>query len=65
MKVRIIVQPMIVWLWAGGAVMAIGSVLAAFPGRRRRGTEPVSAPAVAEAASPPPEPEPIPVGAGS
>jgi cytochrome c-type biogenesis protein CcmF len=36
---------MVLWLWIGGAVMAIGTILAAFPGgRRRRPTEPVSAP---------------------
>ena len=34
---------MILWLWIGGAVMAIGTMLAAFPGaRRRRPTDPVS-----------------------
>ena len=42
--VKVIVQPLIVWLWTGGAVMAIGSVMAAFPGRRRRPVDPVSAP---------------------
>ena len=42
--VKVIVQPMIVWLWIGGSVMAIGSVMAAFPGRRRRPADPVSAP---------------------
>lgn len=41
--VRATVQPMIVWLWIGGLVMAVGTALSAFPGRRRRGTEPVSA----------------------
>ncbi|WP_255566584.1 heme lyase CcmF/NrfE family subunit [Iamia sp. SCSIO 61187] len=41
---RIIVQPLVGWLWAGGAVMVLGTILSAFPGRRRRGTEPVSAP---------------------
>ncbi|MDE0667691.1 MAG: cytochrome c biogenesis protein CcsA, partial [bacterium] len=40
---RITVQPLIVWLWVGGAVMLAGAVLAAFPGRRRRPTDPVSA----------------------
>jgi len=25
-----------VWLWIGGAVMALGTALAVFPGRRRR-----------------------------
>jgi cytochrome c-type biogenesis protein CcmF len=45
---RIIVQPLVGWLWAGGAVMVLGTLLSAFPGRRRRGTEPVSAPAPIE-----------------
>ena len=27
-----IVQPLVVWLWIGGVVMALGTVLAAFPG---------------------------------
>ena len=43
--VRVIVQPMVVWLWIGGAVMALGTALAAFPGRRRRDPlQPSSAP---------------------
>ncbi len=42
--VRATVQPLIVWLWLGGLVVAIGTVLSAFPGKRRRGTEAVSAP---------------------
>jgi cytochrome c-type biogenesis protein CcmF len=45
------------WLWIGGLVMAGGTVLAAFPGRRRNPIDPVSAPVgappIAEAA---PEP---------
>jgi cytochrome c-type biogenesis protein CcmF len=41
-SVKIIVQPLIVWLWIGGGVMAIGSLMAIFPGRRRVGTAPVS-----------------------
>ncbi|MEM7275051.1 MAG: cytochrome c-type biogenesis CcmF C-terminal domain-containing protein, partial [Actinomycetota bacterium] len=43
-RLRVIIRPMVVWMWAGGVLMAIGSVLALFPGKRRRGTEPVSAP---------------------
>lgn len=39
---RVIVQPLIMWLWVGGGIMAVGTVLAAFPGRRRRPTDPVS-----------------------
>lgn len=42
-RLRIIVRPMISWLWAGGALMGIGSLLAIFPGKRRRGTEATSA----------------------
>jgi cytochrome c-type biogenesis protein CcmF len=55
-RVRIIVEPLIVWLWIGGAIMLIGTALAAFPGRRRDplaavSADPVSAdPAAAEAA---------------
>ena len=36
---------MILWIWVGGLLCGVGTVLAAFPGRhRRRGTEAVSAP---------------------
>jgi cytochrome c-type biogenesis protein CcmF len=42
--VRVIVQPLVAWLWIGGIVMALGTVLAAFPGRRRNPIDPVSAP---------------------
>jgi cytochrome c-type biogenesis protein CcmF len=53
-QLKVIVQPLIVWLWTGGAVMVVGSVLAAFPGSRRRPTDPVSAPIGGVAASGPP-----------
>jgi cytochrome c-type biogenesis protein CcmF len=42
--IRVTIQPLIMWLWIGGAIMAAGTLLAAFPRGRRRGTEPVSAP---------------------
>ncbi len=42
--VRLQIQPMVVWLWLGGIVMAIGTALAAFPGKRRAPTAPVSEP---------------------
>ncbi len=54
-RLRVIVQPLVMWLWVGGGVIALGSALAAFPGRRRRGTEPASAP-VAEPARDRPDP---------
>jgi cytochrome c-type biogenesis protein CcmF len=49
---RVTVQPLIVWLWVGGAVMLAGAALAAFPGRRRRPTDPVSALGVVAAREP-------------
>jgi cytochrome c-type biogenesis protein CcmF len=42
--IRVTIQPLIVWLWIGGGVMAVGTLLSVFPGRRRRPTDPVSAP---------------------
>ena len=41
---RVTSQPLVMWLWIGGGVIALGTALAAFPGRRRRPTQPVSAP---------------------
>jgi cytochrome c-type biogenesis protein CcmF len=52
--IGVIVQPLIIWLWIGGAVIALGTVLAAWPGRRRRPTAPVSAPVEVET-----KPEPV------
>ncbi len=34
---------MVAWIWTGGILMAFGTVLALFPGRRRRATDPASA----------------------
>ena len=42
-RIKIFIKPLILWLWVGGALMAIGTVLAAFPGKRRQPTAPVSA----------------------
>jgi cytochrome c-type biogenesis protein CcmF len=43
--IRAFVKPLILWMWLGGAIMAVGTLLAAFPGTgRRRPTDPVSAP---------------------
>jgi cytochrome c-type biogenesis protein CcmF len=35
--IGVIVQPLIIWLWMGGAVMALGTALAGWPRRRRGG----------------------------
>jgi cytochrome c-type biogenesis protein CcmF len=43
-KIKVFIKPMIMWLWIGGGLMALGTVLSAFPGKRRRPTEPTSAP---------------------
>ena len=44
------IQPLVVWLWIGGTIMALGTALAAWPGGRRRrgdgeraGPQPVAA----------------------
>ncbi|MEX1217038.1 MAG: heme lyase CcmF/NrfE family subunit [Acidimicrobiales bacterium] len=42
--IRVTVQPLIIWLWIGGGVMALGTLLAVFPGRRRNPIDAVSAP---------------------
>ncbi len=52
--IGVIIQPLVSWLWGGGALLVLGALLAAVPGRRRRPTDPVSAPVpvVAGAAGP-------------
>ena len=47
-RLRVILRPMVSWLWAGGILMGVGTLLAVFPGKRRRGTDAVSAPVEAE-----------------
>jgi len=43
--IRVFIKPMILWLWIGGLIMAVGTLLSAFPGtHRRRAVDPVSAP---------------------
>jgi cytochrome c-type biogenesis protein CcmF len=42
----------VLWLWVGGILMAFGTLLAAFPGRRRDPTDPVSAPVPDDASWP-------------
>jgi cytochrome c-type biogenesis protein CcmF len=38
------VEPLASWLWIGGGIMGLGTILALVPGRRRRPTAPVSEP---------------------
>jgi len=43
-RVKVFVKPLIMWLWIGGGLMGFGTILAVFPGRRRRRpTDPTSA----------------------
>lgn len=43
-SIRVVVQPLVVWLWVGGIMMFFGTLLAAFPGKGRRvPTAPTSA----------------------
>ena len=48
-RIKVFLKPMIMWMWIGGGLMGLGTLLALFPGGRRRPTDPVSAP-VPEAA---------------
>jgi cytochrome c-type biogenesis protein CcmF len=45
--IGVIIEPLVMWIWIGGGVILVGTALSAWPGRRRRRpTDPVSAPAV-------------------
>ncbi|HZU72164.1 MAG TPA: cytochrome c-type biogenesis CcmF C-terminal domain-containing protein [Acidimicrobiales bacterium] len=65
-------QPLVMWLWVGGAVMVAGTVLAALPERRRRRRAPGTTGADREGAGAEPVPvrhpdrqdAPVPAGAG-
>lgn len=37
--IGVIVEPLVSWIWIGGGVMLVGTLLAAWPGRRRRSGE--------------------------
>ncbi len=44
-EIEVFRKPLILWMWIGGLLMAVGTVLSAFPGKRRRNPlDPVSAP---------------------
>ena len=40
-SLRVVVQPLVAWLWVGGMMMVIGSFIASFPERilRRRASQ--------------------------
>jgi cytochrome c-type biogenesis protein CcmF len=40
--IGVLVEPLVSWLWLGGLIMALGTLLALVPGRRRLPTAPVS-----------------------
>ncbi len=52
--IGVIVEPLVSWLWIGGLLMAVGTALSAWPGGRRRPTDP----STMWSASAGPEPEP-------
>ena len=37
--IDVVIQPMVLWLWVGGAITAFGAALAAIPTRRRRSSQ--------------------------
>ena len=51
--VKLIVEPLVPWIWFGGLIVVIGAVIGMFHGRRR---EPVAVPSRAPVASAPPIP---------
>jgi len=61
-RLRVHNKPLMLWMWTGGLLAAVGTVLAAFPGKRRRNPiDPVSAPLpTAGGAAPDRDPEPEP-----
>ena len=55
---RVIVEPLAVWMWIGGMIIGLGTLLAAWPGQRRSPTDPVSAPIATKRPRPDPDPDP-------
>ncbi|HEV3130753.1 MAG TPA: cytochrome c-type biogenesis CcmF C-terminal domain-containing protein, partial [Acidimicrobiales bacterium] len=61
----VVEQPLVMWLWIGAGLVGVGSVLSAIPGRRRRPTDPVSAPVSTPARPDIPDRVEVPAGSGS
>jgi cytochrome c-type biogenesis protein CcmF len=51
--IGVVVTPLVNWIWAGGALVALGTALALVPGKRRSPIAPASAPVIE------PNPEPV------
>jgi cytochrome c-type biogenesis protein CcmF len=47
-KIKVFIKPMVLWLWIGGGLMGVGTLLSAFPGSRRKPTDATSAPVPSE-----------------
>ncbi len=60
----VVEQPLVMWLWIGAGLVGVGSVLSAIPGRRRRPTDPVSAPVSTTARPDIPDRVDVPAGSG-
>jgi cytochrome c-type biogenesis protein CcmF len=50
-SIQVLVEPLVWWLWFGGGVMMVGTMIGAWPSRRRRDSEPGSAAGSAVAGS--------------
>jgi cytochrome c-type biogenesis protein CcmF len=62
--IRMIVEPLVPWIWFGGYVIVMGALISLWPARRRTSRSAVAAPA-RPAAEEPIEAEPVPAGVAS
>ncbi|MCP3990738.1 MAG: hypothetical protein GY724_16795, partial [Actinomycetia bacterium] len=37
-RLRVVIRPMVSWIWTGGGIMVLGTILALVPASRRRQT---------------------------
>ena len=38
-SLSVVVEPLVAWIWIGGGIMLLGTLVAAWPARRRRETD--------------------------
>ena len=50
-RIVVVIMPLAYWLWTGGAVMGLGTILSIVPTRGRRRQAPLSAPELGTEAS--------------